>query len=297
MILNQFTNNTAIIGVFLTGKSLDAALVINSKIEKRFSKKIDTTASEESVLHEVISAIENVMVKDIMGIGIGVPSLVDVKNGVVYKVRSIPSWREVHLKDILEDRFGVQVFVNNDANCFAIGEKYFGKAQKYNDLVGLIIDEGLGAGIIFNGFLYSGANCGAGEFGSIPYREHDYEYYCSEGYFDEKYGVKANILLNRAKEGDKIALAIFEQFGYDLGNVIKTIMFAVDPEFLILGGSLSEAFPYFEKAMYEKVKTFTYKHALTNFKIAISEHENIGLLGAAALYFDANNKSFGSING
>ncbi len=183
MILNQFTNNTAIIGVFLTGKSLDAALVINSKIEKRFSKKIDTTASEESVLHEVISAIENVMVKDVMGIGIGVPSLVDVKNGVVYKVRSIPSWREVHLKDILEDRFGVQVFVNNDANCFAIGEKYFGKAQKYNDLVGLIIDEGLGAGIIFNGFLYSGANCGAGEFGSIPYREHDYELWCEGKYF------------------------------------------------------------------------------------------------------------------
>ena len=70
------------------------------------------------------------------------------------------------MKRIIEKKFKVPVSINNDANCFALGEKHFGK--KYNNMVGLIIGTGVGAGIIINGKLYCGHNCGAGEFGSIP---------------------------------------------------------------------------------------------------------------------------------
>jgi glucokinase len=83
---------------------------------------------------------------------------VDVEKGIVYSVINIPSWHEVPLKQILEDRFGLPVFVNNDANCFAMGELYYGSGRGYRHLVGLIVGTGLGAGIVVNGRLYSGAN-------------------------------------------------------------------------------------------------------------------------------------------
>ena len=292
MIYNHKNEDKAVVGVFLGGKSLIAGKVKDGKIEKQVSRSINNLETEDYILREVFSAIEEVFDDEVAGIGIGAPSLVDVTNGIVFKVHSIPSWREVHLGSIIEGKFGVKTYLNNDANCFAIGEKYFGTAQKYKNIVGLIIGSGFGAGIIFNGHLVSGHNCGAGEFGSIPYRDHDYEHYCSAGYFDEKYGIQADVLMDRAKSGDKIALAIFEQFGFDLGNAIKAIMYAVDPELIVIGGTLSRAFTHFEKAMRKNIRSFIYEHACVNLKVEASKHPNIAVLGAAALYYDAKNKIF-----
>lgn len=284
-------SNKAIVGVFLGGKNLVVGKVTDDKVVDSRSLKINNNESEELVIKEVISAIESVIDKDVVGIGIGVPSLVDVKKGIVYKTLNIPSWREVHLKELLEDKFHVQVYVNNDANCFAIGEKYFGKAKDCENIVGIIIGAGIGAGVIFSGHLYSGSNCGAGEIGSIPYRDHDFEYYLSDRYFEEKYGIKVDMLIERAKLKDKIALAIFEQYGFDLGNLIKTIMFAYDPDCIMLGGYISKAFTYFKKTMMKKVRTFTYKHSLKKLIIDVSDNTDILVLGAAALYLDAHNKT------
>ena len=246
----------AVIGVSISGKVLVAGKVKEGKIENSISRRINNKASENEVLAEVFDIINEVKDNEVAGIGIGVPSLVDVEKGIVYRVQNIPSWREVHIREILESHFGMKVYVNNDANCFAIGEMYFGKTSGYENSVGLILGAGVGAGIIFKGHLYSGTNCGAGEFGDIPYRNENYEFYLNDAYFEYKYGLSAYTLLKRANKKDKIALAIFEQYGYDLGNLIKTVLFSVDPEIVVIGGSLSKAFPYFEKSMTEKMTTF-----------------------------------------
>ncbi|MCD6544881.1 MAG: ROK family protein [Flavobacteriaceae bacterium] len=281
--------NNSILGVSFSGNTLLVGKVKNSKLTKSITRKIHNKGSEEEILTELIGAINDVFDDEITGIGIGVPSLVDIKNGVVYNVQKIPSWREVHLKDILESYFGVKVYINNDANCFAIGEKYFGNAKDYENVLGLIIGTGVGAGIIFKGHLYSGTNCGAGELGSLPYREHDFEYYCSKSYFEIKYGMKFELLLKRALNKDKIALAVFEQYGYDLGNLIKTILYTTDPEIIILGGTISNAFPFFEKTMLDRVKSFIYKHSLKKLKIIPSQQPETAIFGAVALFFDAQN--------
>ncbi len=280
----------AVVGVSISGKVLVAGKVKNGTIERSISRRINNKASEEEVLSEVFDVINQVKDDEVAGIGIGVPSLVDVEKGIVYKVQNIPSWHEVHIREILESHFGMKVYVNNDANCFAIGEMYFGKTAGYENSVGLILGAGVGAGIIFKGHLYSGTNCGAGEFGDIPYRDENYEFYLNDAYFDYKYGLSANTLLKRANKKDKIALALFEQYGLDLGNLIKTILFSVDPEIVVIGGSLSKAFPWFEKSMFKKIATFPYKHAVGKLKVVASEQEDIAVLGAAALYFDAQNQ-------
>ncbi|NPD46824.1 MULTISPECIES: ROK family protein [unclassified Lentimicrobium] len=282
-------NDKAVIGISLGGGVLLAGKVKNGKVLKGLRKKINNKDSEDSIIKEIVSAVKELIDDEVVGIGFGAPSLVDVQQGIVYNVQKIKSWKEVHIKEILEDAFGLQIYVNNDANCFATGELYFGKGQSCKNLVALVLGVGVGAGIVFNEHLYSGSNCGAGEFGNVPYRHHDLEYYLSEAYFEIKYGLNLETLLKRAAKKDKIALAVFEQYGFDLGNAIKTIMYTIDPELIILGGPISRAFEYFKEAMWEKVHTFTYPRSVQNLRIEASENEHIAVLGAAALYFDARN--------
>lgn len=285
-----FQNNElaqTVVGVYLGGKTLLAGKIKEGKVINKVEKTVNNLASEQEILLEVINTIQEVFDEEVEGIGVGVPSLVDVYNGIVYNVANIPSWTEVYLKEILEDRFKVNVFLNNDANCFAAGEKHFGVAQNYAHVVGLAIGVGFGCGIIANNKLYSGNNCGAGEFGSIPYRDRDYEYYCGEGYFVEKYGVGFSEFVVRADENDKIALALFEQYGTDLGNAIKTIMFATDPEIIVIGGKVAKAFPHFKESMWSRVETFPYKNSVKKLKIEVSTETDIAILGAGALYYDA----------
>src|SRR5665213_3265078 len=135
-----------IIGIDLGATNIRGAIVYNEEISAITSRRIHTKGTEEQVLGDVYSLID----KDVKAIGIGVPSVVDVKLGIVYDVVHIPSWKEVHLKELLENRYHIPVFVNNDANCFALGEHHFGKGKGIDNMIGLTIGTGVGAGIIVN---------------------------------------------------------------------------------------------------------------------------------------------------
>lgn len=286
MIFSQDKLQKNVIGVIFGGKHLSAARIENGVIADIVHREVNNREAEEVILSEIIHTINSVYTDSVAGIGVGVPSLVDIKHGIVINPTNIPSWHKVHLKDILEEQFNVPVYINNDANCFALGEKYFGVAKDYENIAGITIATGFGVGIIINGKLYSGRNAGAGEFCSIPYRDHDYEYYCSTKYFEEKYGLKNEILLARAKKKDKIALAIYELFGMDLGNAIKTIMYALDPDAIVIGGIMAEAYDFYKEAMLKTVNSFIYKGTVKNIKIFKSTEANIPVYGAAALCFE-----------
>lgn len=286
MIFSQDKLQKNVIGVIFGGKHLSAARIENGTIAEIVQREINNQETEEIILSDIIHAINSVYNDSVLGIGIGVPSLVDVKNGIVINPTNIPSWHKVHLKDILEEQFSIPVYINNDANCFALGEKYFGVAKNFDNIAGITIATGFGVGIIINGKLYSGRNVGAGEFCSIPYRDHDYEYYCSTKYFVTKYGIKHDILLSRARKKDKIALAIYELFGNDLGNAIKTIICALDPDAIVIGGLITEAYDYFKDSMMKTVNSFIHKGSLKSINIFQSTEPYISLYGAAALCFE-----------
>jgi len=277
----------AIVGVDLGGTNVRAAAVRGGKIVARAVRRISGKAAEEVVLGEIFETIDEVIGGEVSGIGIGVPSVVDVERGVVYSVENIPAWREVPLKDKLESRYGCPACVNNDANAFALGELHFGKGRGYRNMVGLTIGTGLGAGIIIDGRLYSGPNCGAGEIGSIPYRDATVERYAAGQFFQHEAGAGGDVVYERAQRGDAEALRLFHAFGLELGHAILTILYAYDPELIVLGGSISRAFRFFEAGMRERLKSFAYQHVLEKLVIAPSETEDAGILGAAALCIDA----------
>jgi glucokinase len=276
-----------VIGVDLGGTNVRVGNVKDDELKMHAATPISSEESEDVVMKEITDTIDKVFDGDVIGIGVGVPSVVDVEKGIVYSVANIPSWKKVYLKDRLEQKYHVPVFVNNDANCFALGECYFGKARDYKNIIGLIVGTGLGAGVIIDNRLYNGTNCGAGEFGHIPYKDHDFEYYCSGQRFSREYGKDGQVLFNRAQKGDAEALRIFETFGLDLGNAIQAILYTLDPEIIVFGGSVSNAFSFFEKGMRETLKVFKYQHALERLVMVCSEIKEVAVLGAAALYFDA----------
>ena len=150
----------ALIGIDLGATNVRVARIFEHKIEKIVSDPISNTDNAESLIEQIKSMISSVINDDIYAIGIGVPSVVDVEKGIVYDVQNIPSWKEVPLKDILEKEFNKPTFINNDANCFALGEKYFGVGKGSKSMVGLILGTGFGSGLILNNILYSGKNCG-----------------------------------------------------------------------------------------------------------------------------------------
>jgi len=280
-------NDRTVIGVDLGGTNVRAGLVAAGRLAEVRSVPVRGRGSEEDVFEDLFQAIDAVMGPGVAGIGAGVPSVIDLGTGTVYDVQNIPSWKKVPLKARLEERYGLPVYVNNDANCFAAGEKRFGKAKPFDHAVGLIIGTGLGAGVIANGRLYSGANCGAGEFGMLPYLDLDFEAYASGQFFERVHGVSGSDLAARAGRGDRRALEIFAEFGVHVGEAVKTICYAVDPEIIVLGGSVSRSYEHFRAAMGETFRSYAYSLARERLRIEVSEAENIAILGAAALYFDA----------
>jgi glucokinase len=276
-----------VIGVDLGGTNVRAGLVSGGHLTEVRSVAVRSQGSERDVLADMFSAIDPIMNNAVAGLGAGVPSVIDLKAGIVYDVQNIRSWKRVPLKARLEERYHLPVYVNNDANCFAAGEKYFGKAKPYDHAVGLILGTGLGAGVIANGRLYSGINCGAGEFGMLPYLDRNFEAYASGQFFERVHGVSGRELSGRAERGDPRALEIFSEYGRHLGEAVKAICYAVDPEVIVLGGSVSKSFKFFRKTMWETFQTYAYSIAKERLKIEVSETENIAILGAAALYYDA----------
>jgi glucokinase len=272
------------IGVDLGGTNVRAGLVQNGKIVSLKKRPISSSAGQKIILEEIFETIEAVTQPNVTGIGICTPSL--VKDGIVYSVANIPSWRKVPLQKLLQQRFNVPAFVNNDAKCFALGEYHYGIGRGCQNLVGLIIGTGLGSGVIIGGKLYQGANGGAGEIGHAPYKGEDYEHYCSGRFFQREFGLDAAEIQKRADEGDFKAAEMLAAFGDPFGDVIMAVLYAYDPEIIVLGGGVSMAFPYFEKTMREKLRAFKFQNALKRLKIVQTQKPHIAVLAAAALCLD-----------
>ncbi len=279
-------DNKNIIGIDLGGTNVRAGFVNNNTPSNIISKKINAAGTKEEMLEELFSLTDELINTSVKAIGIGVPGLVNTDEKMVYDVVNIPSWKKIALQNLMEDRYHIPVYVENDANCFALGEFYFGKGKGSNSMIGLTIGTGLGSGIIISKKLHAGKNGGAGEFGMIEYLDHCYEYYASGQFFKNVYNIDGEVVYRNAKDGNADAIKMYEEMGAHLGNAIKMILYALDVELIILGGSVRHAFPYFSTTMWQQIKTLAFKKAVENLRIEVSVLENAGVLGAAALCYN-----------
>ena len=137
------------LSIDLGGTNIRIAQVEKGNCLNKVSVPCLAQQDASTVLNQLSQLIRNMMNEQVDGIGIGVPSIVDPEKGIVYNVANISSWKEIHLKEILENEFKVAVAINNDSNCFTLGESLYGEGKSYTNMVEMCIRDSLYTDTIF----------------------------------------------------------------------------------------------------------------------------------------------------
>ena len=270
-----------LLGIDIGGTTINIGLVEEGRVIRTETiPSFTPNATKAETLNYLAEAITKALVPEVESVGIGVPSIVDPVKGIVYQAVNIPSWDEVCLKDELEWRLKIPVHINNDSNCFAVGAA--AKLDRvYPVMVGITLGTGLGMGVIKDGELLCGTRCGIGELGSAMYNGADYETFCSKKFFTQR-GWGGKELGWKAAAGDPEALAIEREFGMHLGNLLALVMFAYDPDCIVLGGGVANSYDHFKDSMWETLRK-GYPYPLDFLRIEVMPQGEIAVLGAAEL--------------
>ncbi len=251
-----------IIGIDL-GVNYILSVMTNFAGEIIWEKRIDLQPAQNSPVQRIAdleSLIQETMtnapqtVRGIIGIGIGVPGIVNYEQGLILSAPNL-EWENIGLREIIEQRFGIPVFIDNEANAGAIGEKWFGAGKRADDLLYISAGTGVGAGIIINNELYRGSKGLAGEIGhmtvsldGIPCSCGNtgcWEEYSSEKalfrYLKDYMDVEALTIFDvveKAITGDELSRKAFQYVGKYLGIGVANLINAFNPQLVIIGNSL-----------------------------------------------------------
>jgi glucokinase len=278
---------SSIVTLDIGGTKINAGRYRNGGIEYNVVVPFDGKLSVTDSVAFIVECIEQIQENDTCAIAIGVPSIVDIEQGIVFDAVNIGSWQALPLKDMLQTHFNVPVYINNDVNCFTVGEHLTRVGQGYNDMLGLCLGTGIGAGIIFQGKLYTGANCCAGEVGSFSYLNGTIDDYCSGQFFIDHYQETGEQLAVKAKAGDSTAQQAFIDFAQHLAQAINHLLLIVDPKIIVIGGSVAQSFDLFIDSLWQNLTKFPYQKVIENLVIEQSTEKNSALLGAVHLYLES----------
>ncbi len=252
-----------------------------------------------------------------LGIGVGVPGLVDIARGELQFAPNL-KWSNVPLRDLLAQRFDLPVFVENDANAAALGEYYFGVARGVENFIYLSADVGLGGGIVLGGKLFRGSGGYAGEVGHITIDPDGEVCGCGrKGCWELKVGPRAVVreirnklrngadslirelaqdrlesitfvqVIAAAEAGDGVAQAALQDVAQWLGIGIANLVNTFNPELIVLGGSLALASKILTPVIEATVREQALRPSQQVLRFAISAHGSEAcVVGAAALVLD-----------
>ena len=279
-----------IIGVDLGGTNVKVALVdLKGKIIKKYETPTQVKRGSRAVINNIISAIEKVKTGKVIGIGIGSPGPLDFRTGVITTPVNLP-FRHTPLRKIIRDKFRIKTYLDNDANCFALAEAIFGQGKRYENVIGITLGTGLGGGLVINKKLYHGRN-NAAELGHLTIKYDGPKTRCGNDGCIETHvaargitaihgGSEPYMINMQAFKGDKKALKTYRTMGYYLGIGITNFIYAFDPDIIIIGGKISNAWNFFSKTMNQVIKK---RYFTKPCRIVKSKLKEAGILGAAAL--------------
>lgn len=226
--------------------------------------RFDTGTFKET-LARLLETASQMMTADVQAAGVSCGSPLDSKQGVIQSPPNLPGWDNVPITSILEERLGVPAFLCNDANACSLAEWMYGAGQGTQSMIFLTFGTGMGAGLILDGRLYEGANGMAGEIGHVLlhpdgdhigyYRKGAVEGYCSGGGIAQYGKGTAKELAEKAKSGDKEALALFETIGADLGRTLAILIDLFNPEAIVIGSIYARCEHLLAPAMQRQLKT------------------------------------------
>jgi N-acetylglucosamine repressor len=248
----------------------------------------------------------------LIGIGISLPGLIDAHKGINY---TYLYYGKKSIRDILQAKFNRPVFIENDAKAAALAEYRFGLAKEKKDVLVILLDWGIGLGLILDGKLYRGISGFAGEFSHIPMTEDGILCHCGKhGCLETiasgttlarlaKEGIKsgkssilnrlidndpdkieAKLVVEAAKNGDQYAINILSEVGSNLGKGISILIQLFNPELIILGGRIAEAGQYITTPIQQSLNIYCMRQLSDRTSIVVSEMgQNVGIMGAVAV--------------
>jgi glucokinase len=286
------------IGVDFGGtKILTGAINIKGEvISKTINLPTIGTDDAGTIFKKVTDSIEQIIMNkslnnyEIAGIGLGVTGPIDITNGIILECPQLPTMHFFPLKQRVEDYFSLPVFMNNDANCMIYGEAIYGSGAGMNIVVGFTLGTGIGCAIVIDKKIFNGSTDSAAEIWPSPYLDGAIEDYTSGAGVskiykkysgNDKSSIEVSLL---AEKEDADALKTWDEFGMHLAVALSWSINLIDPDIVILGGSISNAFKLFSPSMEKYLRKHICPVPAEKTRVVIARlGANAGLIGAAAL--------------
>ncbi len=306
----------------LGGTHLRSAIVDQTgKIDFRLKQKTPTAERPEEIVDALVAAVRECEQQNANGdrpiaaVSVVVPGTVNVASGVIVKAPNLSCVDGFHLTEALSDALKRPTILENDANAAAVGEMWQGAARGRRTIVCVTLGTGVGGGIILDGKLWHGVNdsaaeighmcvdpfggvaCGCGSRGCLEVyasataivrmtREAKPRHSHSRLQTDD--ALTAETIYRAGVEGDELALEVYRRMGVYLGIGLANLINILNPEMIVIGGGVVNAWPLFEKDMNHQVAERAFPLLADQVKIVAAEcGDDAGLLGAAKLAFDA----------
>lgn len=312
--------NEHVIGVDLGGTRLRVALADrNGEIVR--SRTVPTLAEEgrDAVIGRIVAEIRAVLsplpLAALRDVAVAVPGPVDPRAGYTYRPPNLPGWGDVPLKSILQFELNTPVYLGNDANLAALAEHRFGAGRGFSDMVYMTVSTGIGGGVISDNRLLlggwggaaeighmtidlNGPRCSCGNFGCLEAmasgtaiaREAARRLAAGEQSTIQSQpgggpdGIKAEQVVEAARGGDPLAHQVLHWAGYNLGVGLANVMHLFDPQAIIIGGGVSNAWLLLQEPMGHAIRERAMEIYAKRTQILRSQlGDEVGLLGAIAL--------------
>ena len=299
------------IGIDLGGTNMRIALVSR---DGHLIKKIKESTSKE-ILNILLKSVDELFSDDIAGIGIGVAGLIDRKNCRILISPNLHVVEKIDFLSVLKEKFGVPVFIENDANTAALGEQWVGVGKNFSNFILLTLGTGIGGGIIYNKKLLrvsaeighmsidvNGEKCPCGNSGcletyasarailskAISFLEKGRESLLTEYCDGNFYKLTAEDINRAALDGDSLARELLKDTGRYLGVGIVSIVNIMSPEAIILSGGLIGAWDIYIQEAIKEASRRSLKELFEMVKIIPSSLlDNAGIIGSAGLVFQS----------
>ena len=311
------------IGIDIGGMSIKGAAVdSNGRVYEKFSMPFikgepgeETIRKLAEIVKEYIAA--NGLENKIVGIGLGSPGTLDIKNGIVNYSNNL-GWENLHVADIFHEILPYPVRLTNDANAASLGEAKYGAGKSYDSIIMLTLGTGVGGGIIINGKLYEGNEGKGAELGHSVIVVDGEQCTCGRKGCLETYAsataliretkkamhsnrrslmwkvcpdidlVGGKVPFEAAKQGDKTAIDVLDNYIKYLGEGILNFCNIFRPNVIVLSGGIANAGDYLFDRVNKYIKDRNYGYKMTpEVKVVPAElGYDSGKIGAAALFFE-----------
>ncbi|MFZ5815722.1 MAG: ROK family protein [Bacillota bacterium] len=309
------------LGIDLGGTTVKVGVVNHhGAIIGRGQRATEVEKGPEGVIHNMALAAADALAdagvsNDALdGAGVGAPGICDAPNGVVVSAGNL-HWKQVPVGSLLSERLGLPVKLENDANCAALGEQWCGAARGCRHVILFTLGTGVGGGLILDGRIYGGAIGWAGELGHMPIipdgapctcggagcletvasatamglaarREIEAGRSPAMARIAREQGGKpdARVVILAAQEGDEVARGILRQVGIYLGQASASLVSALNPELIVIGGGASRGGEFLLEPMRETILRMAMPGPAQVVRVVAATLGNdAGLIGAASL--------------